>query len=390
MLKSTHDWYVNIDNSKVNAVILIDLKKAFDTVDHDILLAKMLHYGIKGIEHDWFRSYLNNRKQFCNVNGISSEIQAIELGVPQGSCLGPLLFLLYINDLPFALKKTHATMYADDTTICYASDDMEELNAIVNAELASLNEWLCGNKLSLNVVKTQAMIIGSKQKLSHIKKSSSISPSFNVGYDDIEFVKETKYLGLMIDDNLKWDSQIKNIQTKISRALGLLKYAKRYIPTSTLNDMYKGIVEPHLNYCCSVWGSCGTTRLDKLQKLQNREARIVTNSDFETSAAPLIHELGWSTVEALIHRETSTMAFKCLNNLAPEYLSGCFSKLSDCHNRSLRNSKTDLLLPRMRTSCGQQSFAYRGAKVWNELDLESKLAPSIHCFKSSLKTSKGL
>ena len=103
-------------------------------IDHDILLAKMLHYGIKGIEHDWFRSYLNNRKQFCNVNGVSSEIQAIEIGVPQGSCLGPLLFLLYINDLPFALKKTHATMYADDTTICYASDDMEELNAIVNAE----------------------------------------------------------------------------------------------------------------------------------------------------------------------------------------------------------------------------------------------------------------
>ena len=136
------------------------------------------------------------------------------------------------------------------------------------------------------------MIIGSKQKLSQIKKSSSISPSFNVGYDDIEFVKETKYLGIMIDDNLKWDSQIKNIQTNISRALGLLKYAKRCIPTSTLNDMYKGIVEPHLNYCCSVWGSCGTTRLDKLQKLQNRAARIVTNSDFDTSAAPLIHELG--------------------------------------------------------------------------------------------------
>ena len=194
----------------------------------------------------------------------------------------------------------------------------------------------------------------------------------------------------MIDDNLKWDSQIKNIQTKISRTLGLLKYTKRCVPTSTLNDMYKGIVEPHLNYCCSVWGSCGTTGLDKLQKLQNRAARIVKKSDFDTSAAPLIQALGWSTVETLIYRETSTMAFKCLNNLAPEYLSECFPKLSACHNRSLRNSKTDLLLPRMRTSYGQKSFAYRGAKVWNDLDLESKFASSIHCFKSRLQNNKGL
>ena len=162
-------------------------------------------------------------------------------------------------------------------------------------------------------------------------------------------MNETKHLGIMIDDNLKWDSQITNIQTKISRALGLLKYAKRYVPSSILNAMYNGIVEPHLNYCCFVWGSCATTRLDKLQKLQNRAARIVTKSDFDTSAALLIQELGWSTDEKLIHRETSTMAFNCLNNLAPEYLSGCFPKLSDCHNRGLRNSKIDLLLPRMKS-----------------------------------------
>ena len=103
LLKSTHDWDVNIDNSKFNAVIFIDLKKEFDTVDHGILLARMLHYGIKGMEHDWFHFYLNNLKQFCNFNGVSSEIKAIEIGVPQGLCLGPLLFLLYINYLPFAI-----------------------------------------------------------------------------------------------------------------------------------------------------------------------------------------------------------------------------------------------------------------------------------------------
>ena len=163
LLRSTNDWYVNIDNSKVNAILFIDLKNAFDTVDHGIRLAKLHHYGINGIEHNWFRSYLNNRKQLCKVNDESSQIQSVELEVPQGSCLGPLLFLLHINDLPFALREANATMYADDTTISYSSDNMEELIVVVKSELSRLNQWLQGNKQSLNVVKTQAMVIGSKQ-----------------------------------------------------------------------------------------------------------------------------------------------------------------------------------------------------------------------------------
>ena len=128
----------------------------------------------------------------------------------------------------------------------------------------------------------------------------------------------------MIDDNLKWDNQIKNIQGKVSRALGLLKYAKRSVLFGTLNSMYKGIVEPYFNYCCSVWGSCGTTRLNELQNLQNLAARILTDRDFDTPAAPLIQDLGWPTIKQLIHRETSTMTYKCLNQLAPAYLGGFF------------------------------------------------------------------
>ena len=163
LLKSTNDWYVHIDNSKFSTVIFIDLKKAFDTVDHGIFPAKLHHYGINGIEHVWFRSYLNNHKQFCKVNGESSKIQSIEIRFPQVSCPGPLLFLLYINDLPLALSEAHATMYADDTTISNSSDNMEDLVAVVNSKLSHLNLWLQGNKLSLNVIKAQAMIIGSKK-----------------------------------------------------------------------------------------------------------------------------------------------------------------------------------------------------------------------------------
>ena len=135
----------------------------------------------------------------------------------------------------------------------------------------------------------------------------------------------------------------------------------------------------------NIWGSCGTTKLNKLQKLQNRAARIVTNSPFDSSATSLIQDLGWPTIEELLHRETSVMPNKCLNKLSPDYLSSCIFKLSDRHTRELRNSTTDLLIPRMKTRYGQKSFAFRGVKEWNNLDLRTKLAPSIHCFKSFLK-----
>ena len=181
-------------------MIFIDLKKAFDTVDHKILLDKMYHYGIDGLEHQWFSSYLHNRRQCCKVNGVTSDTAEINIGVPQGSCLGPLLFLLYINDLPFALRKAHATMYADDTAISYSSDKIEEIDAVVNAELACLEKWLQGNKLSLNIVKTQAMIIGSAQKLGQINRSSEIIPCFKVNGNDTELMHEAKYLDTMVDN----------------------------------------------------------------------------------------------------------------------------------------------------------------------------------------------
>ena len=155
----------------------------------------------------------------------------------------------------------------------------------------------------------------------------------------------------------------------------------------TLKNIYKGIVEPNFNYCCSVWGSCGTTKLNNLQKLQNRAARIVKNSPFDSSATSLTHDLGWPTIEELTHRETSVMAYKCLNKLAPDYLSSCTFKLSDRHRRELRNSATDLLIPSMKTSYGQSPLLFV-EQEWNNLDLRTKLAPSIHCFKSFLKDSK--
>ena len=203
LLNNTNDWYVNIDNGKYTAMVFIDLKKAFDTVNHQILLAKLKKYGIDGLEYLWLQSYLENRRQFCRVNGACSDLKDIDHGVPQGSCLGPFLFFLfYIHDLPLALHKCNLTMYANDTSISYAYQNVGELNTVINRDLDCLNKWLQGNKLSLNVVKTQAMVTGSQPNLKKIADKRVDTPSVSIGECVIDLVKNVKYLGVQLDSNL--------------------------------------------------------------------------------------------------------------------------------------------------------------------------------------------
>ena len=162
------------------------------------------------------------------------------------------------------------------------------------------------------------------------------------------------------------------------------KYSRKFaccfefVQEETLRNMYLSIDEPHLSYCCSVWGCCGNTKLNTLQKLQKRAARIVTSCPFDSSAAPLLQRLGWLSVERLVHRKTSSMVYKSLNGFAPDNLCQIFSRLSDVHSRVLRNTKCDLLIPRMRTACGQNAFAFRGVDTWNKLHSDIKLAPSTY------------
>ena len=200
-----------------------------------------------------------------------------------------------------------------------------------------------------------------------------------------EVFQQTKYLGVQIDCSLDWKEHINAAATKVSRAIGFLRHAKSFLPKASLKTLYNGIVEPHFRYCCSVWGYAGSTDINQLHKLQNRAARIITNSSFDTPSRPLIAKLGWKTIEELIGNETKTTVFKSLNDLAPQYLCNLFTKNSACSYRSLWNTETDLRLPKRSSANEQQCFSFQEAKLWNSLPAESQSASSLGGFKKSIQ-----
>ena len=294
----------------------------------------------------WFQAYLNDRQQICKVNGISSNVKYIKCGVPQGSCLGLLLFLLFINDMPLSLHDSKVTMYADDTSLAYASNSIDDITKSMNAELENLRKWLHGNKLTLNVAKTTSMITGTNRKLHQSNRQKLIQAHFKISGEAIEQKTSVKYLGVILDNQMKWKDHISLVSSKVSRAIGMIKYAKKVLPTNLLKMLYLGLVEPHFRYCCSVWGSCGVTTRKKLDKLQNRAIRIITNSAYDVSVGPLLKQLQLPSISDLIMQESASMVYKALNAEAPPYLAEQFTRVSAVTSRILRSSNLNLRPPR--------------------------------------------
>ena len=219
-------------------MVFLDLKKAFDAADHDVLSSKLSLYGIQESAYDWFKSYLNSRTQKCVVNGSLSKVCSLGCGVPQGTILGPLLFLIYINDFPNCLSFCQPRMHADDTHITYASADLHLMHSSLHRDLSNIHKWLLCNKLTLNSTKTEFMLIGSRQKL------STLSESLELLIDNIPLkqVSTTKSPGILIDNSMAWHSHIDKLSKKIASGIDAIKRIRPFVSPEILHYIYNALI----------------------------------------------------------------------------------------------------------------------------------------------------
>ena len=284
-------------------------------MSHDILLKKLEMYGLGDSALALLRNYLTDRTQKCQLQGMLSKQRTITCGIPQGSILGPLLFTLYINDLPNCLNHTTPRMFADDTSLTAAGETLGEVERRVNEDLSNVHNWLSANRLNLNIAKTEYVLIGSPHRI----HSLNIQPLNNIDQQPVKRVKQSKVLGVQIDEHLDWSKHIEFIASKVSSGNSAIKKAKEFVDRNTLVLIYNALVQPHFDYCCEVWDVLGKTLSDRLQKLQNRATRIIMNFKNESGQSLLSrNSLGWTNLEERRAQIKAKLMYKSIKNLAPE------------------------------------------------------------------------
>ena len=359
--------------------IFLDFSKAFDTVNHKILLSKLETYGVRGIANDWLASYLDKRTQYCTFNGHKSSTRTINCGVPQGSILGPLLFLAYINDLGEISNKWSTLLFADDTNVFAEGTELDTLQNLVNNEIPMLIDWLRANRLSLNVKKTNTMIFGKAKD--NIKKRIKIV----IEGHTLDVVNKSKFLGLMVDDCLNWKEHTLYLAKKAAKSIGILSLARQVFNRSTLIQLYYSFIFPYISYCNLAWGGATSSNLWVIYRIQKIALRLILNVKKGSSTREECKTHLLLRLPEIHLYSVAIFMYKYKNQMLPSLFNDFFKSNRDTHQYNTRNA-TKLRPPRAKTTLASKFIKKTGANLWNLLEDNIEVNCSIGIFKRQLKT----
>ena len=377
-LTSTYDQLLkNLNNNKYTCSIFLDLSKAFDTVNHEILLGKLYRYGFRGKIWNLLQSYLSNRSQCTKIGKISSKFQTMKCGVPQGSCLGPLMFLIYVNDLPNATQ-CQTTLFADDTTLHLSNKNLNDLQHEMNKELNKIDLWMKCNKLSVNYSKTSYMIISNKSL-----KPSSFKLILND--NNIKPLKHVKYLGVLLDNKLNWKAHISSLCSKLSKICGVFYKLRYFVPFHCLRTVYFSLVQSHLQYSLINWGRANNSTLHPLQIIQNKIIRVCLFGHKRTLIDNLYTKFQVLKLSDLSKLEYAKFMYKFENNSLPIFFNNYFTQLDSIHSyNSCQKKQNRYFFSRCSTNFGKNTLHYLGLQTWSKIPPEIKNLSYIG-FKKKLK-----
>jgi hypothetical protein len=370
-----------MDKGNYVGMVLLDLQKAFDTVDHDVLLMKLEAMGFSSDVTHWFRSYLSSRTQMVNVSGILSSSANITCGVPQGSILGPLLFLIYVNDME-AVVRNKLLLYADDSGILVSGKDIQYITSQLTDDLTSISKWLTDNKLSLHLGKTESILFASKPKLRSCDKLDIVCNETS-----ISSTKSVKYLGVNLDQSLSGESTANQVIKKANAKLKFLYRKSSFLNRYTKQLLVSSLIQCHFDYACASWYLGLSQALkNRLQATQNKMLRFILDLSPRTHIGMAhFEEVGWLPVHLRVNSLILGHVHKIHSNSAPSYLNEYFILANEVHSYSTRfRDSNSYFIPRVK-GFGKKSFAYNGCQVWNSLPPHLRSISSNSQFKKSVK-----
>ena len=379
LIHMVEQWLKALDNGELVGVLLVDFRKAFDLVDHNILLKKLELYKLNQVTLNWFRLYLSDRKQVVSFKNNTSEQKTVKCGVPQGSILGPLLFLMFINDLPLHIK-VKTDLYADDATVYEISKSKQEIERKLQLAIKDLARWCKQNGMIINTEKTKVMLITTRQR------RSIINEDLNLSLNNIQLltVSNEKVLGVQIDNNLSWGEHVRKVTKKMSSNIWLLSKVKNYLSNEHRVMYYKSYIQPRLDYANIVWGSTSQTNLMQIERLQKRACRIILNYNIDNVYQSMNDLKIMSVSERIFFRKAKFM-FKVSNGFTPVYINSMFTKCQENRNVNdsmiLRSMTADnFILPKPSTELYKGSLTYSGPVIWSCLNKLSKVLRLLNPF----------